>query len=175
MNDFLDEEIQIMSEQDSDGTTISSRSFLHPIKEVAMPVVIAIDISSTIGEAIDLMQSKNIGSVVITRKGKLEGIFTERDVLMKVIGKMEDWRNHPIHEAMTSHPQSLQAGDEIAYVLNNMHVGGYRHVPIVNEKNEPVSMISIKDVVTWILDHFPQEIINLTGEPHRGPKTREGA
>ena len=175
MDDFLEEEMQIMEEQDSIRTTLSSNSFLHPIKEVTMPSVITIDLNVSIGDAVDLMQEKKIGSVVITKKGKLTGIFTERDVLLKVIGKLKDWKERPIYEVMTSHPQSLRASDEIAYVLNNMHVGGYRHVPITNENQEPVSMISIKDVVTWILDHFPQEITNLTGEPHRGPKTREGA
>lgn len=175
MEDHLEEELQIMKEQDSSGTTLSSGSFLHPIKEVTMPAVVAMDISTNIGDAVDLMQERKIGSVVITQSGQLAGIFTERDVLMKVIGKIDNWREEPIKRVMTPNPQSLQAGDEIAYVLNNMHVGGYRHVPIVNEKDEPIAMISIKDVVSWILDHFPQDVMNLTGEPHRGPKSREGA
>jgi CBS domain-containing protein len=174
MSDFIDEEMNIADEQDT-STALSSETFLHPVEELSLPPVIALDIKSTVGQAIDLMQSKKIGSLVIVDGQRLMGIFTERDVLMRVIGKIEDWRNAPIHEVMTGSPQTLQKQDEIAYVLNNMHVGGYRHVPIVDENETPISMVSIKDVVSWILDHFPQEVTNLTGEPFRGEKSREGA
>ena len=121
------------------------------------------------------MQKKKIGSVVLTSNGELSGILTERDLLMKVLGIHDNWSSLKASDVMTAGPQSLQAGDEIAYVLNNMHVGGYRHVPIVDENEKPVGMVSIKDVVSWILDHFPQEITNLTGEPFRGKASREGA
>ncbi len=120
------------------------------------------------------MQKKKIGSVVVTNKGKLTGIFTERDVLMKIIGKIPDWEKKTLATVMTPNPRCLQAGDEIAYALNNMHVGGYRHIPIVDAKGKAVSMLSIKDLMSWILDHFPNEIINLTGEPFRGIHEADG-
>ena len=69
----------------------------------------------------------------------------------------------------------LMATDMIAYVMNNMHVGGYRHVPIVDENNVPISIVSIKDVMSFILDYFPEEILNITGEPFRGTPFRESA
>ena len=121
------------------------------------------------------MQQKKIGSVLITKKGKLAGIITERDILNKVIGKMDDFKTRPVTDAMTPNPLRLMPGDMIAYVMNNMHVGGYRHVPIVNEKDEPISIISIKDVMTFILDYFPEDVTNTVGEPYRGPAHREGA
>ncbi len=175
MSDHIDEEFQVAKEQDSDGTALSSDTFKEPIKNVKMPKVLGVDVSTTVGDAVKCMQEKKIGSVVVTKNGKLEGIITERDILMKVIGIIDDWKNASVEDVMTRNPQSLMPQDEIAYVLNNMHVGGYRHVPIVNEDDEPISMISIKDVVSWLLDHFPMEIINLTGEPYRGPVSREGA
>lgn len=175
MNDHIDEELLVAGEQDSEGTALSAATFRRLIKEIKTPKVVALDVSTTIGEAIKQMQSLKIGSVVITKNGILEGIVTERDVLMKVIGLLDGWEKRPVTEIMTVNPQSLMPQDEVAYVLNNMHVGGYRHIPIVNENEEPISMISIKDVVSWLLDHFPQEITNLTGEPYRGPIAREGA
>jgi CBS domain-containing protein len=175
MSDQIDEEFQVAKEQDSGGTALSSDTFTEPIKNVRMPKVLCVDVSTKVGEAVQCMQKNKIGSVVVTKNGKLEGIITERDILMKVIGLIDDWKNTSVSEIMTPNPQCLMPQDEIAYVLNNMHVGGYRHVPIVNEDDVPISMISIKDVVSWLLDHFPMEIINLTGEPYRGPVSREGA
>jgi len=175
MTDQLEEEFEIASEQDSSGTALSAETFRASIQNISMPKVICVDESSSIKNVIDIMQNKRIGSIVVTHEGKLSGIVTERDILMKVICLIDDLENTPVTKVMTSDPQSLRKEDEIAYILNNMHVGGYRHIPIVNEVGEPVSMISIKDVVSWILDHFPREITNLTGEPFRGPLLREGA
>lgn len=175
MTDQLEEEFEIASEQDSSGITLSAETFRTSIENISMPQVICVDESSSIKDVIAIMQKKRIGSIVITHEGKLSGIITERDILMKVICLIDDLENTPVTKVMTSDPQSLRKEDEIAYILNNMHVGGYRHIPIVNEVGEPVSMISIKDVVSWILDHFPREITNLTGEPFRGPLLREGA
>lgn len=175
MTDQLEEEFEIASEQDSNGTALSAETFRTSIQNISMPKVICVDESSSIKNVINIMQTKRIGSIVVTHEGQLSGIVTERDILMKVIRLIDDLENTPVTKVMTSDPQSLRKEDEIAYILNNMHVGGYRHIPIVNEVGEPVSMISIKDVVSWILDHFPREITNLTGEPFRGPLLREGA
>jgi CBS domain-containing protein len=175
VNDSLEEELEIAGEQDKAGTALSGESFKAPLREVYTPRIIGVDESTPIKKVIDILQAKKMGSVVVTKNGVLTGIVTERDILLKVICIIDDLENTPVTKIMTSNPQSLRKEDEIAYVLNNMHVGGYRHVPIVNEKDEPISMISIKDVVSWILDHFPQEITNLTGEPFRGEASREGA
>lgn len=174
MDDYLDEEVQIANEQDSQGTTLCSESFLDKIHDLTIYPVISFDENTSLGTIIDLMQSKNIGSVVLTHNNELSGILTERDILMKVIGKFDNWQDIKANEVMTHSPQALRKSDEIAYALNNMHVGGFRHIPIVDENNIPISMVSIKDVVNWILDHFPREITNLTGEPFRGKPTREG-
>lgn len=175
IDDQMNDELEIGNEQDGQGTTLSSDSFTKPVSSIKSPSVIALDEDTKLGEAVGFMQSKKIGSIVLIKNNELTGILTERDLLMKVLGINDDWKNIKVKEVMTPNPQSLRAGDELAYVLNNMHVGGYRHVPIVDENEKPVSMISIKDVVSWILDHFPQEITNLTGEPFRGQSQRESA
>ncbi len=175
MDEFIEEEMTIAEEQDAEGTSLNSHAFLRPISELRLLPVICIDVKHTIGDAIALMQDKKIGSLVITKNKELVGIFTERDILMRVIGIIEDWKNTSIAEVMTRGPQTLMEQDELAYVLNNMHLGGFRHIPIVDKNDIPVSMVSIKDVVNWILDQFPKEIDNLTGEPFRGRHEREGA
>jgi CBS domain-containing protein len=175
IDDQIDEDLGIANEQDESGTSLSADSFTKAISSIKSPSVITLDEETTLGDTVELMQKRKIGSIVLTKNSELSGIITERDLLMKVLGLKDDWKNLKVKEVMTSNPQSLQSGDELAYVLNNMHVGGYRHIPIVDESNVPVSMISIKDVVSWILDHFPQEITNLTGEPFRGKSGREGA
>ena len=176
MNENIDEELKIMEEiENVNETVFSADTFKNAISELNLHKVRALDVKASIKDAINLMQKFHIGSVVITENEELVGIITERDILMKVVGLISDIDKKPVSEIMTEDPLSLREGDMLAYVLNNMHVGGYRHVPIVDESNRPVSMVSIKDVMNFILDCFPEDITNITGEPYRGPIQKEGA
>jgi CBS domain-containing protein len=106
--------------------------------------------------------------------GKMVGIFTERDVLTRVFGR-KDVDKLQVKDVMTANPQGFQPDDSIAYVLNAMSVGGYRHVPIVNDQGKPIAVVSVKDIVTFIIDHFPEEVLNLPPSPMRTTEQREGA
>jgi len=176
MDDLIDEELQIMNEQD-DGAeiSISVDIFHRPISDLKMPAVKCLDVKATIREAVKLMQQNKMGSVVITQDKKIAGIITERDILTKVIGIVDDLDSTPVTTVMTANPTCLLPQDHINHVMHNMHVGGYRHVPIINKEKIPISMVSIKDVMTFILDNFPDEVTNITAEPYRGPVSREGA
>jgi CBS domain-containing protein len=149
--------------------------FKLPVSALPLAPAATLDVGATVGEAVDVMQRNNFGSVLVTKRGKLAGIVTERDILNKVVGKMERFQARPVAHVMTPDPLRLRPEDMIAHVMNSMHVGGYRHVPIVNEKDQPVSVVSIKDVMSFILDYFPEDVVNTVAEPYRGPAQREGA
>jgi len=123
------------------------------------PLTITLDTS--IAEAIRLMQTKHIGCVLITSDRKLYGIFTERDVLKKLIGAGFNLDTTPIAEVMTTNPQYLHDDDTIAFSLNYMYQGGFRHIPIVNSDLEPVGIVSVKDIVSYLVERFADEILNL--------------
>jgi CBS domain-containing protein len=176
MDENLEEESQIMDEQNEESKPLSSDTFKADISNLKLPPIKSIPATSTIKNAVDIMQKLRIGSVLIVDKdNKIEGIVTERDILLKVIGIIDDIANTLITEVMTPEPECLQKEDMICFAIHNMHVGGYRHVPIVDEEDHPVAMVSIKDVMHYIFDHFPEDIINITSQPYRGPVSREGA
>jgi CBS domain-containing protein len=131
---------------------------------------------TSLAEAIGFLREKHIGAVlVVDELGKLVGIFSERDVIQRVAGRRLDWDGVPVSEFMTPGPETLKATDMVAYALNYMHLGGYRHVPVVSDEGEPVAIVSIKDVVAYLADYFPQEVMNLPPEPLRvGPDHRHG-
>lgn len=176
MNDLLDEELQIMKERHREGQkTLNTDFFFTPISELRMPRIQALDESASVLDAVKLMQTKKFGSVVVTGSdGKISGIVTERDILMKTVGIISDLSATPITQIMTRDPDCLHANDQIVYVMHNMHVGGYRHVPVINDDHEPISLVSIKDVLHYIFDHFPNEILNQTAQPYRGPAKLDG-
>ena len=96
-------------------------------------------------EAVTLMQEHRVGCVLVVRTAKLKGIFTERDVLTSVVGKAIDPAKTPVRKLMTPNPEYLRLTDSIAYALNKMSLGGYRHVPIVDADVEPsLSMTELR-------------------------------
>jgi signal-transduction protein with cAMP-binding, CBS, and nucleotidyltransferase domain len=176
MEDAIDEELQIANEQDADPTFISAKIFREKIKTFDLKKVCTAKESTTLEDAVKQMQENEGGSLVIVDKdGKVSGILTERDFLMKVLGKVKNWEKEPVSSAMTPDPFCLQCEDMIAHVMHNMHIGGYRHIPIVDNEGKPILIVSVKDVVSFIFEQFPAEIDNILDEPFKGKHVREGA
>jgi predicted transcriptional regulator len=138
------------------------------LKTIMMPAI-TVAIDTPISEAIHLMQTKRIGCVLIESAGKLLGIFTERDVLKRILGASFDLSTTPITEVMTATPLALNDDDTIAYALNFMHLGGYRHIPIVNHEFHPVGIVSVKDIVSYVVEHFADEVLSLPPHPYTMP------
>ncbi len=142
------------------------------------PIVLPADCSVT--EAIRAMQREHRGVVVITEDGTpqsaLRGIFTERDVLLRVTGRGRNPATLRLSEVMTENPERLIEESSIAWVLNKMSVGGFRHVPVVDAQDRPVFVISVRDVVEFLVDAFPREVLNLPLEYGADrQRNREGA
>ena len=172
----IDEELKEMYEEGSgEPKVLNSNTLKIPIK--AMPVVppIVVQRGASVLDAVRLMQEKHVGCVLVVKEGQLDGIFTERDLLMKTVGTGKDISKTKVEEVMTPNPEVLQPDDMLAFALNYMHVGGYRHVPVVDEKQRPVGVLSVKNVVDYLADFFPQEVLTLPPRPIRKTTDREGA
>lgn len=171
----LDEELSQMYEETLKRTKVLDAStFQTPIRNVKLRKPVTVLPDQSVAEAIALMQQKAVGCVVVVEKGRLVGIFTERDVLMKIVGK-RDPNAVRVKEVMTPNPEAFQPDDSIAFILNAMHVGGYRHVPVTDEHGRPLAVASVKDLVGFILDNFPEDVLNLPPSPIRKTEQREGA
>jgi CBS domain-containing protein len=147
----------------------------------ALPVQRAITLSpnASVTDAIRAMQREHRGCVLVTDDGtarsKLIGIFTERDVLFRIVDRGRNPAALPIGEVMTADPETLSVHASVAYVLNKMSVGGFRHVPVVDDEHRPACVISVRDVVTFLVDAFPREVLNLPDAAVAPPRSREGA
>ena len=130
-------------------------------------VPVSLSVNSTINDAISAMQTKCIGAVLVLEGQKLVGIFTERDVLFKVINKPLDIHQTTLREVMTHEPETLTEADRIVYALNRMTVGGYRHIPIVDAHDNLTGIISVKDIVEYLVSLVEEEVYNIRPEPLR--------
>lgn len=172
----LDDEMEEMFEHEKKlKKVLSNETIQQPIRILDLGRALVIESSASVGTTIELMQQRNTGSVLAVRDGVLVGIFTERDILMKVVNKKLDLYKLSINDVMKTSPEALHLDDSIAYAMNLMSVGGYRHIPIVDDHRKPVSILSVKNVISYIVEHFPDEILNLPPKPLRTTSEREGA
>lgn len=133
----------------------------------------------TVTQAVRAMQKEHRGCVLVTDDGSAEtrviGIFTERDVLRRIVDQGRNPATLPLTEVMTRDPECLPNKASLAWVLNKMSIGGFRHVPAVEPDGRPTSVVSVRDVVEFLVERFPREVLNLPPEFGSVSRTREGA
>ena len=132
-----------------------------PISTLGLELPLVVELGTNMKNALNSLQQEKQNCLLITDRNELKGILTERDILLKVTGKGFDLDLATVDEFMTEDPEYLTPEDPLAYALNKMHIGGFRHVPIVNDLMKPVGLISISNIISTIADYFSMEIINL--------------
>ena len=101
--------------------------------------------SATVTEAVRLMRDRHIGAVLILEDQALLGIFTERDVLTRVVAQERDPATTSLSEVMTANPDTVAPDDKAIDALDRMSTQGYRHLPVVAGERV-VAILSIRDL-----------------------------
>ena len=139
-----------------------------PISEVKRAGAVTVAPTATVGKAVEIMRKKKVSAVLVVQKKngreQLAGIFTERDLLSRAL-PARGWQRAPVKKYMTPRPETLRAKDPVAYAVNKMSVGRFRHVPLVDGDGAPAGMISVRDIADFIVELCPEEILNLPPQP----------
>jgi CBS domain-containing protein len=115
--------------------------YLQPRTPVTLPL------DATVAEAVQILLDEDVGAVlVVDDDGALAGIFSERDLLTKVAGSATPFALLPVMQFMTPKPQVVTVDDKLAFALQQMDVGGYRHLPVVRD-GKPVGILSVRDLI----------------------------
>ena len=147
------------------GKAVTALRMLEPI---------VLDADACVGDAVRLMQEHHVGCVFVVERGRPIGVFTERDVLKRVIASRLS-SDTPLTDAMTRNPRAIGQDWSVANVIHAMHEGGFRHMPLVDEAGCLTGVVSVKRVVEFLVDHFPSAVFNLPPTPDQSLATREGA
>ncbi|HLI80935.1 MAG TPA: CBS domain-containing protein [Candidatus Binataceae bacterium] len=156
-------------------TQLGSALLRETLKDALSNAGLILDEQTPLEDALREMREHRQGCVLVTRDGKLSGIFTERDVLMKVVGTNIDLARTPIRPYMTRDPVRLPEDAIVAYALNKMCLEGFRHVPLTDADGRPVGVVSMRDIIEYLSGFFPKDVLNLPPEPTSGFRNREGA
>ncbi|MFZ4480447.1 MAG: cyclic nucleotide-binding/CBS domain-containing protein [Rhodoferax sp.] len=109
--------------------------------------------TTTVSSAARLMADKNVGAVLVVEKEHLVGIFSERDVVFRVIAKGLDAKTTVLSEVMTVSPKTLEPTRTYGHALLLMQENGFRHVPVV-ENGRPIGIVSSRNAMDPDLEEF---------------------
>ncbi|NTV97291.1 MAG: CBS domain-containing protein [Thiobacillus sp.] len=113
---------------------------------------------TTVRAAAVAMANQQVGAImVVDDKGLLTGLFTERDVLNRVVAKGLDPDKTPLSAVMTEKLLTATADKPLSHALHMMFEGGFRHVPVV-ENGKPVGMVSARNALGLEICQFEKEL-----------------
>ncbi len=166
-------------EKTRDSKDFDASLVREPLSAVPVREPLILSASETVTVAMRAMQREHRGCVIVTDDGtrttKLIGIFTERDVLLRIVDQGKNPATLPIGDVMTPEPECLAVESTVAHALNKMSVGGFRHIPVVDQEHRPAFVVSVRDVVEFLVAAFPREVLTLATGGDSAQKTREGA
>jgi len=136
------------------------------------PVVVSPETS--LKDTVEMMQRTRSGCALICSDHAVRGIFTERDLVVRVLSAGAD-PNVPISQYMSPEPTTVLQTDSIGWVIRTMYRGHYRHLPIVDSTGRLAGVVSVKQIINYLVDHFPAAVYNLPPKPQQPQETREGA
>jgi CBS domain-containing protein len=108
--------------------------------------VYSIDAGNTVLEAARFMTEHNIGALPVLRNGQLAGIFSERDIMNRVVAAGRTPGHTTVGEVMTPNPRAVNLDESIEECMFIMHEFGFRHLPIVDGKDLK-GLVSLRDIV----------------------------
>ncbi len=144
------------------------------VAQVDTKKAVCVEPRQTIREALSLMQREHVGSLLVREDDRLVGIFTERDFLKRVIGERRDI-GAEIGSVMTPNPTTAREDEVVGSVIQKMQRGGYRRLPVVDEQGKTIGRVSIREIVHYMVEHFPKAVYNLPPKPDQVQTAREGA
>lgn len=131
---------------------------------------------TSLAECVRAIQRTGTGDSVFVcdPSGQLVGVLTERDIFARLVGGSMDL-SEPVETLMTTEPRTLDLDDTIRDAIVLMQTGRYRNVPMVDPSGHLVGVVRQSDIIKYLAESFPEELLNLPPRPHQRMKEPEGA
>jgi len=131
---------------------------------------------TSLAECLRAIQRSGVGDsvTVVDSGGRLAGVLTERDIFARLIGTDADLRQ-PVETVMNTSPHTLRLESTVRDAMELMQTGRYRNVPILDEDGVLVGIVRQQDIVKYLAEAFPEELLNLPPRPHQRMTESEGA
>jgi CBS domain-containing protein len=125
-------------------------SQLSEVLAAKNPTVHSISSSETVAAAVAMMVQFRIGVLPVVDEGQLSGIFSERDVLVRIVNEQLDPKTTPVSLVMTRNPHHVAPSTTVEEAMSLMRKNAFRHLPVVDQ-GRLVGLISIRDLNQWLI------------------------
>ena len=157
------------------ATTLATSLRADSVGELRLRDVCAVTPDTPVEQAVRRMTERKAGcALLVDEGGRLVGIFTERDFVSRVVAQRLDVAT-AVERVATPAPQVVARHDSVHRAIDLMESGGYRHLPVVDEANRPVGVLTVKDIMHYLVGYFPAQVYNLPPRPDHQHNQREGA
>jgi CBS domain-containing protein len=126
------------------------------------------EMDATVLEAVRAMVDRNIGAVPVVHNGQLVGIFSERDLMKRVVAEGCDPRTTCLAEVMTEDPLTVNTNEELESCMALMRRHGFRHLPVCHE-GQVVGIVSMRDILLQDLNEKDDEVRMMRAYIHSVP------
>lgn len=145
-----------------------------PISSLGLQSPVTIGRSATVGAALEAIQQQGKGYVLITDAGKPIGVMSEREVLMRIVARDVSYRDN-VEKYMSADVPTLTEKDRIARAIGLMIDTNSQYVPIVDGAGRAVAVLRTLDVIQFLAEAFPAQVLNLPPRPDQKMVKPEGA
>ena len=143
------------------------------IGEITNPKLVQAPPETKVKDGIALMQTNKAGYIVVAKNKKVVGVFTETDVVQKILDRDVNWED-PISKYMTKDPLVLKPNDSVGKAIELMGEHRFYHIPLVDDAGNLVNVLSVRTLIRFLAEFYPQEIYNLPPRPNQIMETPEG-
>ena len=126
------------------------------------------ELGCTVLETVRVMVERNIGAVPVVHNGKLVGIFSERDLMRRVVAEGRDPRSTCMAEVMTDDPLTVNTQEDLQECMAMMRRHGFRHLPVCHD-GQLVGIVSLRDILLHDLDEKDDEVRMMRAYIHSMP------
>ncbi|MCU1301170.1 MAG: putative signal-transduction protein with domain [Candidatus Sulfotelmatobacter sp.] len=115
------------------------------------------EMGDTVLKTVRAMVERNIGAVPVLHNGKLVGIFSERDLMKRVVAESRDSRSTCLAEVMTENPLTVNMNEELEGCMALMRLHSFRHLPVCHE-GHLIGIVSLRDILLHDLSEKDDEV-----------------
>jgi CBS domain-containing protein len=124
---------------------------------IAKRPALTTDPNATVREVCQSLADNKVGALAVVHEGKLVGIVSERDIVVRVVARGRDPKATPVSEIMTTAVKTVKEKTSNRQALELMHEGRFRHLPLVDDAGQVLGMLSVRDLLRDRIGELDQE------------------
>ena len=144
------------------------------IRYLELDPPVRVETGFRIGDVLATMRDQRKSCVLVCHGDRCTGIFTERDFLNKIFGKNLNLAL-PVENFMSPNPKTLTPDDTVGQAIQLMHEHGFRNVPLVDPKGNCAGLVQIRNIIDFLAELYPEEVLNRPPRPEQKFDSPDGA